>query len=155
MTWTFMKFMDLCSRIQIKKRKKKCEFWFSNTFFFSNPMQCLLRNAKILLCPLEWHGNESPPPTPILTHPLPQSPSELSTSSAPKWSNLQCARPFWASTEWFQVKEPPWEDWSLDVLHRLSKVKREGVPEFTSRLCETWQFPKNGDAAGLPRERGA
>lgn len=84
MTCTFMKFMDLCSRIQIKKRRKKCEFWFSNTF--SNLMQFLLSNAEILYTLLsagsevKSHGREGPPSW---------SPSELSTSDAATWNNLQ------------------------------------------------------------------
>lgn len=40
------------------------------------------------------------------------------------------------------------------MLQRLSRVKREGEPEFTGRLDKALQFPETGDTAGLHIEGG-
>lgn len=87
--------MDLCSRIQIKKKGRRNVSSGFQILFFPNPMQYLLSNAKSL-CPLvsmgseaEWLGVRAPR----------QSPSELGMSSTPVWSNLQCAGPLRASRE--------------------------------------------------------
>lgn len=39
------------------------------------------------------------------------------------------------------------------MLHRLSKVEREGVAEFTGRLYETWQFPETRHSRSVHGKR--
>lgn len=55
----------------LKKKKKKCEFWFSNTFFFSKPHAISAKQCKKSL-PSDFHGvwgrvawSESPQVEPI------------------------------------------------------------------------------------------
>lgn len=114
--------MDLCSRIQIKKRKKKCEFWFSNTF--SNLMQFLLSNAKMLYTLLSTgseaksHGREGTQVEPLRAQHI-RSCSYVGQPTIHA-AFLSLPRAIWG-------KWSPAESWGLGVLQRLPKVKREGV----------------------------
>lgn len=120
MTWTFMKFMDLCSRIQIKKRKKKCEFWFSNSFFFK-PHAMSAKQCK-RLCPLVSTGSEaewlseSPQVEPLWARHVKDTCVEQ-PAMCRAFLSLQRTIPG-KEGNWL-----PWENWSLGVPHRLSQLR--------------------------------
>lgn len=120
MTWTFMKFMDLCSRIQIKKRKKKCEFWFSNTFF-PKPHAVSAKQCKKSL-PSGFHGvwgrvawSESPQVEPLWARHV-------------KYTSVEqpaMCRAFVSLQRATLGKVTSQENWTLGVPHRLSKVREK------------------------------
>lgn len=106
-----------------KKSKKKCEFWFSNTF--SNLMQFLPSNAKTALySAFQWVWGKRP-----TGGRAPRwRPSELGTPDTATWSDLQYTRVFLSLLRAIWGKWSPAESWGLGVLHRFSKVReREGL----------------------------